>query len=245
MENLRHVCRPNNPSSTFAYDHLRITLTLKWSLTFQIVNIDTGGVQLQFKDYDPTKSYHTLDVKEDWELRGTPFKRFNPEDGENCRTMLDAHFKLIMANRIGDLVEKLQNQQKLYLPGAGVFFFKNGTFNSNGDFLTQVLWNGSEPPEVSAKARKAGMERQARENAARRRTAIKQAAHAVDAVRDSAMAAAERAKELMLKADTPDASEADKVKAEHAQVYAESLTEQATALTGKISTLEESERSRA
>lgn len=58
-----------------------------------------------------------------------------------------------MQNLEATLQTKLANQTKLYLPAAGAFFFKNGTFNSNGDFLAQVLYNRTVfPGTISASA---------------------------------------------------------------------------------------------
>ncbi|OTA84420.1 hypothetical protein M434DRAFT_400466 [Hypoxylon sp. CO27-5] len=46
------------------------------------------------------------------------------------------------------LLRSLDNQDKLFLPASGTFLMKDPKFNSRGDLLVELSYNGAEPPDA-------------------------------------------------------------------------------------------------
>ncbi|KAK4695853.1 hypothetical protein P7C71_g1976, partial [Lecanoromycetidae sp. Uapishka_2] len=136
------------PPTFLAKQTLNVNLT--WNITLQIASISDGGLEIKVKPLGEGEKYHscTYNVEDhlDW-----PGMSSNLDDyGRYVQSYLDGIFAWRMPMLVSTLVNKLNNQNKLYMPGAGSFFFKNGTFNSKGDFLTEIKYDGTNWDEADA-----------------------------------------------------------------------------------------------
>ena len=205
----------------------RISFNLTWSLTLEIVSVDTvGGVQVQIKDYDPSnpsKPYYSLTYNNDTStLKGTLIKSLTPHYADDVNNMIQQRFTVLFATLQTTLQTKLQNQHKLFLAGQGAFFFKNATFNQEGDFLTQVLYNGTDAPDVSLSHKLV--------TTPGKDLAAEQAAKAVEEAHALAKSASETASQKIKLATQPKASQAAKVAADFAKAHAKHLAGHAESL---------------
>ena len=106
---------------------------------------------MQIKDYVPGQKIYTLTYNDDTStLKGTLIQDLTPGYAQQVMTQIDQTFQYVMSGLEDSLASKLANQNRLYLPASGAFFFKNATFNKNGDFLAQVLYNGTDAPDTGA-----------------------------------------------------------------------------------------------
>ena len=115
-----------------------------------ISSITEGGLEIKVKPPDANGKYHSctyeVEDKLDW-----PCMSSNLDDyGKQVQQILDATFSWRIPAVVESITHKLNDQNKLYLPGSGSFFFKNGTFNSKGDFLTQIQYDGVNWDRISA-----------------------------------------------------------------------------------------------
>ena len=119
-------------------------MDLTWSFTLQITSVDGGGVAVSVKPLGPNESYYTItpnpDEHLDWSLFTSNIKGYSTY----VKSVLESRYDAIMQYLIGDLTHKLNNENKLFMPGSGSFLFKDGTFNSHGDFLTAIKYNGTD-----------------------------------------------------------------------------------------------------
>jgi hypothetical protein len=117
---------------------------LNWCVTLEIASISEGGLELKTKP--PTSKdgkFHECTYNIEDHLDWPGMKSNMPEYAAYVVARLDTLFTLIIPDLNRDLLHQLNNQNKLYMPGSGVFFFKNGTFNNKGDFLTEIKWDGT------------------------------------------------------------------------------------------------------
>lgn len=117
---------------------------LKWSMTLEIASISEGGLEIKIKP--PTGKdgkYHecTYDIEDrlDWPGMHSDMTVYSAK----IIAYLDQMFTVKINALRTTLLHQLNNQNKLYMPGSGTFFFKNGTFNSKGDFLTEIKYDGT------------------------------------------------------------------------------------------------------
>ncbi|KAL7910308.1 hypothetical protein GGI35DRAFT_479170 [Trichoderma velutinum] len=130
--------RKKNPTYTL------MTFVLTWSVSIAVASVDDGGVQFSITN-------HTVDTESTSEgnLSWVP-----------TVDVVAAQFKSQMSNSLinaaananNNLMNALANQHRLYLPAKGHFLMHDPVFNSKGDLLVGLTYNGADaPPPPGAK----------------------------------------------------------------------------------------------
>lgn len=111
-----------------------MTFVLTWSVSIALVAITDGGVQFNIID-------HTVNTESTSEgnLSWVP-----------TVDVVAADFKTQMINSVSNaatnannkLMNDLANQHRLYLPAKGHFLMHDAVFNSKGDLLVGLDYNG-------------------------------------------------------------------------------------------------------
>ena len=79
-------------------------------------------------------------------LSGTIIEKYYPRYVERLVDNVNTNFNYRFNSLHTSLQNALRDQGRLFLPGNGSLFFKNGTFNNQGDFITEVRFNGTGVP---------------------------------------------------------------------------------------------------
>ena len=126
-----------------------VDVELTWSITLEITSVVDGGLEINVlppKDGTYHKCGFTTDSHKPPQNSGDFVQRY----GEQAKKSIDDTFSKRMPLIAASLADKFKDQDRLFLPGSRSFFFKNGTFNSNGDLLVQVRYDGTTLTRVAA-----------------------------------------------------------------------------------------------
>ncbi|PKK40555.1 hypothetical protein CI102_14960 [Trichoderma harzianum] len=111
-----------------------MTFVLTWSVSIAVAAVTDGGVQF-------TIINHTVDTEPTSEgnLSWVPSADVV---ASNLKTQMSNSLTNAAANANTNLMNVLANQHRLYLPAKGHFLMHDPVFNSKGDLLVGLDYNG-------------------------------------------------------------------------------------------------------
>ncbi|KAM6482749.1 hypothetical protein HDV62DRAFT_389948 [Trichoderma sp. SZMC 28011] len=129
--------RKKNPTYTL------MTFVLTWSVSIAVAAVEDGGVQF-------TIINHTVDTESTSEgnLSWVPSADVV---ASNLKTQMSSSLTNAATNANANLMNVLANQHRLYLPAKGHFLMHDPVFNSKGDLLVGLDYNGADAPPPPAK----------------------------------------------------------------------------------------------
>ncbi|RTE78971.1 hypothetical protein BHE90_006546 [Fusarium euwallaceae] len=102
-------------------------------MKFTLRAVDDGGLQVIPEV--------TVRTKTDWNRKSPSEWR------KQCIDGMTEHVKRVLENLKNSIFknidEGLKSQQTMHLPGEGLFFLSDPTFNQRGDLLATLTWNGT------------------------------------------------------------------------------------------------------
>lgn len=115
---------------------------ITWSVSLAIAAVEDGGLVFNvIKGTDKVTVNYDQSGGMHWE---TP-----PADlAADWRDRLEANMQRAFDNVESNLLYALANQHRLYLPAEGSFLMKDPVFNSKGDLLVQMAYNGYSFPHL-------------------------------------------------------------------------------------------------
>ncbi|KAL7934281.1 hypothetical protein V8C35DRAFT_280034 [Trichoderma chlorosporum] len=118
--------------------YTKMTFVMTWSASIAMTSVVDGGVVFKIVNHsvDTTSaSEGNLGWKDTVEVVAAQFK-----------TQMNNSFVNAAANAENNLMNVLANQQRLYLPAKGHFLMRDPVFNSRGDLLVGLTYNGADAP---------------------------------------------------------------------------------------------------
>lgn len=109
--------------------------TTDWHITLEIQGVNDGGLQIVHVD-DGCKTSKT---QQNYYYLSTALPGFRTE-GDRIKTHILQAFKQSVGRIANKLNVVFQNQNKLVLPGAGIFAMTYPMFNRRGDLLVELTY---------------------------------------------------------------------------------------------------------
>lgn len=114
-----------------------MTFTITWSISLTMASVEDGG--LQFKIVNGSEKVDSTHLKEG-DMHWEEDPAYLAKDWEN---QLKKSMQSGLTRVEDNLLYALANQQRLFLPaGKGSYLMKNPKFNSKGDLLVNLTFNG-------------------------------------------------------------------------------------------------------
>ncbi|KAI0148181.1 hypothetical protein F4776DRAFT_606501 [Hypoxylon sp. NC0597] len=132
--------------------HLEITS--EWRFKMALSSVSDGGVQFARLPETAGEKPCTVTVKAE---QGDVIWKDGFEDVKSSfSSSLNSYIDNDTHEIQNALLSSLDSQDKLFLPASGTFLMKNPKFNSRGDLLVELSYNGAEPPDAPKLAGKPG-----------------------------------------------------------------------------------------
>ncbi|KAB2569531.1 hypothetical protein DBV05_g11796 [Lasiodiplodia theobromae] len=121
------------------------TVTSNWHLNFALGVVSDGGLQIaRIDDPSGTPACTSTGYGYD-EGIDAPWEDYVRKFSE----IINQYFE----NNLGAVLNSLQNaladQHKLFLPASGTFLMRDALFNTRGDLMVSLFYNGAEPPSTA------------------------------------------------------------------------------------------------
>ncbi|UPK89401.1 hypothetical protein LCI18_000336 [Fusarium solani-melongenae] len=120
-----------------------MAFALSWSISVGMASVEEGGLV-----FEVTSTSVDVDEKTDGDLS------WNPPADEVAReftTEMETNIQRAITNVEDRLMNALANQHRLFLPAKGSFLMKDPIFNSKGDLMVKLAYNGADPPKPPPK----------------------------------------------------------------------------------------------
>ncbi|UKZ82560.1 hypothetical protein TrVFT333_010351 [Trichoderma virens FT-333] len=135
------VLRVDHISSKKTYTQMTFVLT--WSISIAMAAVEDGGVTFKVTNHTvntDSTSEGNLSWAETADVVAAKFK-----------SQMSTSLTNAITNAQNNLMKALANQHRLYLPAKGHFLMKDPVFNSLGDLLVGLTYNGAPGPTAAAK----------------------------------------------------------------------------------------------
>ncbi|KAL7948583.1 hypothetical protein V8C42DRAFT_314890 [Trichoderma barbatum] len=134
------ILRVDHDSKRDTYTQMVFTLT--WTIAIAMAAVENGGVVFKVTNHavgTQSSSEGNLSWAETEEVVAAKFASQMSNSLSNAVSRAE-----------NDLMNALANQHRLFLPAKGHFLMKDPVFNSRGDLLVGLTYNGATPPKPPA-----------------------------------------------------------------------------------------------